>query len=121
MADEKSPKPKIELGEKDEKDVRDEKTPQAQDEPRGESAGSAVRAGANRVSAWVHATFPGHENAFWGGVLGLLAALVFFAIGLWRTLLIAALVLVGVAVGQVVDGDPKIIDLLRSIFNRNNQ
>ena len=36
------------------------------------AAGSAA-AGFSRVSAWVGKTFPGHENAFWGGVFGLVA------------------------------------------------
>lgn len=116
MADEKSPKPKIELGGRD-----DEQDPKPQDTVADEPAGDAAHKGVNRVTAWVHATFPGHENAFWGGVIGLLAALVFFAIGLWRTLLIAVLVLVGVAVGQAIDGDPKIVNLIRQIFIRNNQ
>ena len=116
MADEKSPKPKIELSGRD-----DEQDPKPQDPVTDEPASSDARKGVNCVTAWVHATFPGHENAFWGGVIGLLAALVFFAIGLWRTLLIAVLVLVGVAVGQAIDGDPKIVNLIRQIFIRNNQ
>ena len=123
MADEKTPKPKIELDEKDRQTVP-ETMPDANEdvhasEPR--SAGDAVREGASRISAWVSGTFPGNERAFWGGVVGLLAALVFFAIGFWRTVVIAVLVLVGIAVGQVLDGDPKIVNALRHIFTRNNQ
>ena len=117
MADEKTPKPKIELGEKDEPSSQ---VPSRPDEAET-SAGDAVRHGVNCVSAWVSRTFPGHEKAFWGGVIGLLVALVFFAIGFWRTLVIAVLVVAGVAAGQVLDGDPKIVNALRHIFVRNNQ
>lgn len=118
MADEKTPKPRIELEEKDE---RPEQGGAPQAAPEGTGAGDAVRTGANCVSAWVKRTFPGHEKAFWGGVIGLVAAVVFFAIGPWRTLVIAVLVVAGVAVGQVLDGDPKIVNTLRHIFIRNNQ
>ena len=55
------------------------------------AAGSA-QAGFSRVSAWVGKTFPGHENAFWGGVFGLVAA---------------------------VDGDPKLIRALQRLFSNN--
>ena len=123
MADEKTPKPKIELDEKDRQTVPETMPDANEDMPASEprSAGDAVREGASRISAWVSGTFPGNERAFWGGVVGLLAALVFFAIGFWRTVVIAVLVLVGIAVGQVLDGDPKIVNALRHIFTRNNQ
>ena len=64
-------------------------------------------------------TFPGGEGAFWGGVAGLVAAIAFLVLGVWYTAVIAAFVLVGVAVGQAVDGDPKIWNLIRSLFSRN--
>lgn len=123
MADEKTPKPKIELDEKDRQTVPETMPDANEDTPASEprSAGDAVREGASRISAWVSGTFPGNERAFWGGVVGLLAALVFFAIGFWRTVVIAVLVLVGIAVGQALDGDPKIVNALRHIFTRNNQ
>ena len=61
-------------------------------------------------------TFPGHENAFLGGVCGFLVAIVMAAIGFWRTLLLVLLVLIGVAIGQQADGDPKILRALGKIF-----
>ena len=77
------------------------------------AAGSAA-AGFSRVSAWVGKTFPGHENAFWGGVFGLVAAVVLLAFGILKTLIVA-----GIAVGQLVDGDPKLIRALQRLFSNN--
>ena len=123
MADEKKPQAKVEF----KVDVDGKEPDAAAEGVRNDAAGAgsgpdvgeSVRAGAGRVSAWVSRTFPGHEHAFWGGVLGLLVALVFFAIGFFRTLLIVALVVVGVAVGQALDGDPKLINAVRRFFARN--
>lgn len=69
------------------------------------------------VSGWVHRTFPGREHAFWGGVIALVVAVLVFAIGLPRMLFICLLVVVGVAIGQIADGDPKIIRAITSLFN----
>jgi uncharacterized membrane protein len=52
-----------------------------------------------------------------GGVIALVVALLVFIIGLPRMLLICLLVVVGVALGQVVDGDPKIIRAIANLFN----
>lgn len=82
------------------------------------SAGSAA-AGFSRVSAWVGKTFPGHENAFWGGVFGLVAAVVLLAFGILKTLVVAVLVVAGIAVGQLADGDPKLIRALQRLFSNN--
>lgn len=119
MSDEKTPKPRVELGDR-EKPVAappaGDAKGAAHDAP---GDGNAFREGASRVFSWVRRTFPGHENAFWGGVCGLLAAIVFFAIGFWRTVVIVALVVVGVALGQMLDGDSKIVEAVRRIFSRN--
>ena len=32
----------------------------------------------NTIQAWIHDHFPGHDNAFIGGVCGLLTAMLFF-------------------------------------------
>ena len=82
------------------------------------AAGSAA-AGFSRVSAWVGKTFPGHENAFWGGVFGLVAAVVLLAFGILKTLVVAVLVVAGIAVGQLADGDPKLIRALQRLFSNN--
>lgn len=88
----------------------------------GAAAGSGTdpaAAGFSHVSAWVSKTFPGHENAFWGGVLGLLAAIVLLAFGIFKTLILVVLVVAGIAVGQLVDGDPKLIRALQRLFSNN--
>ena len=82
-----------------------------------EEGSDPIKEGAGKVSAWVSRTFPGHENAFMGGVLGLLVAIFIFCVGIGRTLLIVLLVVVGVALGQCVDGDPKIINAVKKYFS----
>lgn len=124
MADEKDRKPKVEVeqGEKAPGAEADATAPKAGATPKADAdAGAALRGAGSRVRSWVGATFPGNENAFWGGVVGLVAALVLIAIGPWYAFVIAVLVLAGVAVGQLVDGDPKIINALRRLFSRGNQ
>ena len=125
----KSPKPKVELG------AAPEATPargrgNAGDaggkdgaakgpQPSGASSAGSEQAGFSRVSAWVGKTFPGHENAFWGGVFGLVAAVVLLAFGILKTLVVAVLVVAGIAVGQLADGDPKLIRALQRLFSNN--
>lgn len=70
---------------------------------------------------WVHRTFAGHEHAFWGGVVALVIVLLVFAIGFWRVLFIALAVLVGVAIGQLLDGDPKLINAVRSLLDSDRE
>ena len=100
----KSPKPKVELG-------TPVPAPKTQTEGKeqgkagnaasgGSGAAGSAAAGFSRVSAWVGKTFPGHENAFWGGVFGLVAAVVLLAFGILKTLVVAVLVVAGIAVGQ---------------------
>lgn len=113
MADEKTPRPKIELEGKEER-------PEAPVPDDGSyTVGEAVRDGSARLFAWVRRTFPGHEHAFWGGVLGFVAAILFLVLGLFKALVIVLLVIVGVAVGQALDGDSKIMDLVRRLFSNN--
>lgn len=116
MAEEKAPRPKVDMSESGTPaPARPE--PERGSEPKdGEGA---AQEGGRAVSSWVSKTFPGHEKAFWGGMCGLVVALAVFVIGVWRTVLIVALVLVGVAVGQLFDGDPKIINLVRRFLSRN--
>jgi len=77
-----------------------------------EQAASAARG----PLAWLSRTFPGHEHAVFGGLVGLLVAVSVFVFGFWRTLFVAALVVVGVAVGQYLDGDARIVRVLRRII-----
>lgn len=122
----KSPKPKVELGAAPEaapatgRGNAGDAGGKAGNAASGDSgaAGSAA-AGFSRVSAWVGKTFPGHENAFWGGVFGLVAAVVLLAFGILKTLIVVVLVVAGIAVGQLVDGDPKLIRALQRLFSNN--
>ncbi|WP_298579044.1 DUF2273 domain-containing protein [uncultured Olegusella sp.] len=72
------------------------------------------------VVEWVHRSFPGHENAVYGGLIGLALAILFLIAGPWTTLEIAFFCIVGVAVGQLLDGDPRIIRTIRSFFEPRN-
>lgn len=121
MADERGAKPKVEfkveLEDAVEKDAGQQ--PPADAPGDGAASGEPASDGLGRVRDWVRRAFPGGEGAFWGGVVGLVVAIVFLVLGVWYTAVIAAFVLVGVAVGQVVDGDPKIWNLIRSLFSRN--
>ncbi|WP_321972254.1 DUF2273 domain-containing protein [Paratractidigestivibacter sp.] len=127
MADDrKTPRARVESGAPD--DVIDAEASVIDDEDGDKKAeggfdGSATQAfkeNAARVGDWVSRTFPGHEHAFWGGVIGALLAILIFWVGIGKALGVAALVLIGIAVGQAVDGDPKIINLLRHFFSSNN-
>ncbi len=75
----------------------------------GRQTRAVVDGARERATAFAEGVFPGHGNAILWGVIGFLAALLVFLLGFWRTLFIALLVLVGVAFGQYLDGDPKII------------
>ncbi len=125
--DAKTPKAKVELR----ADSPVSAVKPAQASQAGAGAGMGVDVGApgaeknpadataytRRVSSWVSRTFPGHEKAFWGGVCGLLVALILFAIGLLRTIIVVVLVGLGVALGQMADGDPKLVKLVRKFFS----
>ena len=125
----KSPKPKVELGAAPEAapapgrgnagDAGGNEGAAQGPQPCRASSGGCAQAGFSRVSAWVGKTFPGHENAFWGGVFGLVAAVVLLAFGILKTLIVAVLVVAGIAVGQLVDGDPKLIRALQRLFSNN--
>ncbi len=129
MSDEftKAPRAKVESDEPQERPEEQREAPQASSNQQGSAATDAPhdaeaqnaagsQSGVDKVSAWVSRTFPGHENAFLGGVCGLVAAIVMAAIGFWRTLLLVVLVLIGVAIGQQADGDPKILRALGKLF-----
>ena len=61
---------------------------------------------------WVQDNFPGHTNAVVGGACGLVVAILIFVIGFWRALFV-------IAVGQYLDGDPKVAAFISRIFNDN--
>ena len=82
-------------------------------------SGQAATPGAlARAVIWFAETFPHSRHAVIGGVCGLVIALLLFAIGIPKTLVIVVLVVAGVAVGQYLDGDPKLIRLFQSLSKR---
>ena len=71
-----------------------------------------------RASRWLDETFPNSRNAVLGGVTGLVVALLLFTIGVLKTLIIAILVVVGIACGQYLDGDPKIVRFIQNLMKK---
>ena len=49
---------------------------------------------------------------------GLVVALLLFTIGVLKTLAIAILVVVGIACGQYLDGDPKIVRFIQNLMKK---
>ena len=54
------------------------------------------------------------------GFLGLLFAIFLFTFGLFKMLVVALFVLVGVAIGQIFDGKATILAKIRSLFTDRN-
>ena len=71
-----------------------------------------------RASHWLDETFPNSRNAVLGGVAGLVVALLLFTIGVLKTLVIAILVVVGIACGQYLDGEPKIVRFIQNLMKK---
>lgn len=71
-----------------------------------------------RASRWLDETFPNSRNAVLGGVTGLVVALLLFTIGVLKTLVIAILVVVGIACGQYLDGEPKIVRFIQNLMKK---
>lgn len=99
----------------------------APQQPQVEAAPAPVEQGAGgakpegsfaRASQWLDQTFPNSKNAVIGGLAGLVVALLLFSIGLFKTLVIAILVLVGVAAGQYLDGDPKLVKAIQNLMKK---
>ncbi len=94
------------------------KGPARQDEDRlAEGPSTREPAGVRRAWAWVRSSVRGHENATLFGLVGLLAAILVFVIGPWKTLFIAVLVTLGVAFGQMLDGNPRIFNFFLRRFD----
>ena len=84
-------------------------------------SGAGLRAGASKLIDWVDSVVPGNRNAAIGAVVGLICAIAFFVLGFWRMLACAVFVLAGVAVGQLLDGDPKIIRAIKKLLDRRDR
>lgn len=61
-----------------------------------------------------------HPGAIIGGFLGLLFAIFLFTFGLFKMLVVALFVMVGVAIGQIFDGKATILAKIRSLFTDRN-
>ena len=61
-----------------------------------------------------------HPGAIIGGFLGLLFAILLFTFGLFKMLIVALFVLIGVAIGQIFDGKVTILAKIRSLFTDRN-
>lgn len=72
---------------------------------------------AKGLLAWLVGACMNHSYAVLGGLCGLVVALLVFFIGFWKTLFICLLVLVGVMVGQYLDGDPKIVNFIKRLID----
>ena len=97
-------------------DVRDAPT----SDPRASGAEARRRAAAARAATWVDGAFPGHRNAVLFGVLGFVCALLIFWIGFFQALLVAVFVVCGVAFGQWLDGDPRIVNGVKRLLGPGN-
>lgn len=71
-----------------------------------------------RASHWLDETFPNSRNAVLGGMTGLVVALLLFSIGVLKTLVIAILMVVGIACGQYLDGEPKIVRFIQNLMKK---
>ena len=61
-----------------------------------------------------------HPGAVIGGFVGLLFAILLFIFGLFKMLIVALFVLVGVTIGQIFDGKATILTKIRSLFTDKN-
>lgn len=86
----------------------------------GEATRDAVKDGVASATSWLDGLFPGHGNAALFAILGFVAAILVFSVGFWRTVLIVILVVVGIAIGQKLDGDPKIIRWFSQHIGKND-
>ncbi|MDJ1121987.1 DUF2273 domain-containing protein [Olsenella sp. YH-ols2217] len=98
-----------------------EPAPQGQANPvdlraSGRRARNAAGNARRQASAWLDGVAPGHGNAVLFGIAGGVVALVILYVGFFQALLIAILVLAGVAFGQWLDGDPVIINALSRLL-----
>ncbi len=96
---------------------------QTASEPAAETQPAGVAGQVRQATTWLSRTFPGHEHAVLGGACGLVAALMVFVVGFWQMLFVSLVVLVGIALGQFLDGDPKIVNFIRRVLadGRNNE
>lgn len=112
--DYKAPKTTVEQGQ-----AASQPAPETPAVPNQPPAAGQAAAGSyfGRIASWFKRTFPGRENAVLFGLLGLIIAVLIFVIGIWRSSVIAIFVVAGVAIGQAVDGDPKIVRAIQRFIS----
>lgn len=93
----------------------------SEQEPQAAPKKAGFKLSMRAFSSWVHTTFPGHEHAFMGGVVALLLAILILVVGPLHVILLSLAIVVGVAVGQYFDGDPKIIRMITGLFNNDRE
>ena len=96
----------------------DDAAPDVSDEAK--PGANPLRNVASATTGWLSQNFPGHENAVFGGVCGLVIAILVFVIGFWQALFLALCVTVGIAIGQYVDGNPTVVRFVRRFFGEAN-
>ena len=84
----------------------------------GSSTASTVGRGAHRVAHWFEETFSNSRCAAIGAVVGFVVAILLLTIGLFKTLIIVLLVACGVAIGQYIDGDAKLVRAVKSLLKK---
>ena len=72
------------------------------------------------ATSWVEGLAPGHSNAVIFGVLGVLVALLIFWVGFFQALFVALMATTGVAFGQWLDGDPRIVNAIKHLLAPSN-
>ena len=69
---------------------------------------------------WIKKSTQLHKGAVIGGCVGLLFAILLFTVGLFKMLVVALFVLIGVAIGQIYDGKATILSKIRTLFSDKN-
>ncbi len=119
MADKK---PKLTIEDASEVEVRAEDRSQTAQTGAADAASkksNPLTSATGAMRAWLHDAVPGHECAAIGGILGLVVAILVFTIGFWRAFFVALCVVIGVMIGQYVDGNPRIVRVVRKLFSDN--
>lgn len=62
-----------------------------------------------------------HPHTVLFGLVGFVLALLVFIIGFWTTLVLALFILIGVAIGQIVDGDGVFARLFQRLIRRDQE
>lgn len=63
---------------------------------------------------------PEHRGRVYCTLIGLVIGILMLIIGFWRTMLLGLFVVAGFFVGQVIDTNPKIRNMIRDFFNPND-